>query len=115
MKTELPKITEAEFQQQVIDMAGKCGWKSYHTHDSRRSNPGFPDLVLVRGSRCIFVECKREDGKVSPEQKEWLEALANCHHGVEAFVWRPGEWREIESVITGQVVKRKGLCRFVRR
>ena len=48
-------MTEKEFQRLVVDYATLHGWMHYHTHDSRRSTPGFPDLVLVR-ERIIFAE-----------------------------------------------------------
>lgn len=47
---------------------------------------GFPDMAIVlkRGA-LLFLELKRtKGGKVSPEQKAWLEALNGC--GVAAFV-----------------------------
>ena len=78
----------------VIELAGYLGWRHYHTHDSRRSSAGFPDLVLVRGDRLMFVELKSERGKVSKEQDEWLDALRAT--GIEAKVYRPSEWAAIE-------------------
>ena len=42
-------LKESDFQRAVIEMARLHGWLVYHTHDSRRSAPGFPDLVLVQG------------------------------------------------------------------
>ncbi len=101
------EITEAQFQETVIELAQKSGFKVYHTHDSRKSEPGFPDLVLVRPPRCLFVECKREDGKLTPEQGEWLMALAGCQ-SLAVFVWRPTEWGEIESVIAGGMSQHQG-------
>ena len=41
-------ILEADFQAQVVKLALLLGWKVYHTHDSRRSREGFPDLILIR-------------------------------------------------------------------
>jgi hypothetical protein len=41
-------IREADFQATIVETARTLGWLIYHTHDSRRSSPGFPDLVLVR-------------------------------------------------------------------
>ena len=41
-------MTEREWQAQVVSAAQALGWTTYHTHDSRRSNKGWPDLVLVR-------------------------------------------------------------------
>jgi hypothetical protein len=52
---------------------------------------GFPDLVLVRDGRLLFVELKAERGKASPEQGEWLEALSGVH-GIEVCLWRPADW-----------------------
>lgn len=53
------RITEAQFQARVVEIARANGFKVprkdslarpldliYHAHDSRRSVPGFPDLVL---------------------------------------------------------------------
>lgn len=42
------KITEKQFQQHIIHLATLHGYLTYHTHNSRRSNPGFPDLTLIR-------------------------------------------------------------------
>lgn len=39
---------ESEAQQTILDLAGWRRWWAYHTFDSRRSQGGFPDLVLVR-------------------------------------------------------------------
>lgn len=91
-------ITEKEFMQQILDLARLSGWLCYHTHDSRRSAPGFPDLVLVRPPVVVFAELKTEVGKVQPEQREWLKALGGCE-AVEARLWRPSDWPEVEEVL----------------
>ena len=67
--------TEAQFQRTVTEYAALTGWLWYHTHDSRRSHAGFPDLCLVRGDRLIFAELKSERGRVRLEQEAWLQAL----------------------------------------
>lgn len=81
--------SEAEFQQQVLDLAQLGGWSAYHTHDSRRSQAGWPDLVLCRPPELIFAELKSETGKVSPEQQQWVDDLNAC--GQEAVIWRPSD------------------------
>lgn len=50
----------------------------YHTHDSRRSDPGWPDGVFmhVNRNRLILLEAKREGGKLSAGQVVWLDAMA---------------------------------------
>jgi hypothetical protein len=68
-------LTEAQWQAQVVGLAGFYGWRVYHTHDSRRSAPGFPDLVLVRPPELIFAELKGESTRVTPDQEAWLTDL----------------------------------------
>ena len=118
--------TEKGFMQAVVDLARLQGWKVYHTYDARKSEPGFPDLTMVRDGRLVFAELKTEKGKLTPAQEEWGEALqkveglaedalyaAHCggalswlEHdldGVErlidSFLWRPSDWPEIEHVL----------------
>lgn len=89
--------TEAGFMATVTDYARLNGWLVYHTHDSRRSTAGFPDLVLVRAGVLIFAELKTAKGRVSFEQEEWLAALRETHSCV--FLWRPADWPEIERAL----------------
>ncbi len=93
MKTLDTLVTEKAFMQNVLDLARLTGWRCYHTHDSRRSAAGFPDLVMARDGRVLFAELKSEAGRVSPAQRDWLTALASC---AEVFVWRPSDWSQIE-------------------
>jgi len=97
-RTKAPPIKEKEFLQQVRDLAKLCGWLVYHTYDSRRSPEGFPDLVLVRGNRIIFAELKAAKGKVTPNQRVWLNALEKVQ-GVETYLWRPADWDEIVEAL----------------
>ena len=83
-------MTETQLQRAIIQLAELFGWLVYHTHDSRHSQPGFPDLVLVRGGRIIFVELKSAKGTVSKDQEEWLKRLSATK--AEVWVWRPADW-----------------------
>lgn len=85
---------ERDFQRRVIALAKLQGWKVYHTHDSRRSEPGFPDLVLARGERVLFAELKNIGGKATPEQLKWLCALHEAR--TSAFLWWPSDWGIVE-------------------
>lgn len=87
--------TEAQFQAKVIQWARLNGWMHYHTHDSRRSPEGFPDLVLVRPPEIVYVELKSEKGKLTTRQQVWIGALEAC--GQETFVWRPSDWPFVEA------------------
>lgn len=86
--------SEADFQAWIIDLAGIRRWAIYHTYDSRRSNPGFPDLVLVR-ERVLFREVKTEGGVLTGAQSAWLNRLTRA--GADAGVWRPSDRRSIEK------------------
>ena len=68
--------TERELQRLVVDAAKAGGWLWYHTPDSRRCEPGFPDLVLARGGQLMFVEMKAQGGRLTPEQRKWGRELA---------------------------------------
>jgi hypothetical protein len=82
-------------QSQVKELATTCGWKAYHTFDSRRSASSFPDLVLVR-DRVVFLDLKQEQGTVSDAQREWGHAL--LAGGAEFFV-RPRHLDTIGAVL----------------
>ena len=97
--------TEKGFQQAVIELAQRYGFRHYHTHDSRRSVGGFPDLVLVKNGRLIFAELKSERGVESDDQTAWLNDLRECR--CEVFLWRPKDWQQIERVLSGMKIGRK--------
>ena len=94
----LPKLTEKEFLVQVRELAELTGWLHYHTHDSRRSEPGFPDLVLVRDDRIIFAELKVGKGKMTDEQLNWMSHLSATGK-VETWIWHPDSWDLIEQTL----------------
>ncbi len=94
-------MTEKEWQAQVVELAKAEGWLVYHTQDSRRSNPGFPDLVLVRGVVQIGLELKTEKGKVSDAQQEWIDALKKVLI-VRADIARPHNWDDVQRALTAR-------------
>lgn len=109
--TELEKQFEGAFAQAFALRR----WHGYHTHNSRHSVSGFPDWVLVRQPRILFVELKTDTGKISPDQQQWLGELAHCEtHArwlveqvglagvqpiVEVHVWRPADWDQIVETL----------------
>jgi len=92
------RLTEAQWQRRVIDLAGWCGWLAYHPFDSRRSTAGWPDLALVRDGRLVLAELKSEAGRVSPEQRTWLAELSSVA-GVETYLWRPSDWPKVQKTL----------------
>jgi len=91
--------TEKQWQSEVIALAKDLGWLVYHTLRSKGSEPGFPDLVMVRGERILFIELKTMKGKLSQTQSFWLEALSHTTVGV--YVWRPSDIQEAAEVLKG--------------
>ena len=81
---------ESELQSKVKKLARTLQWRVYHTNDSRRSEAGFPDLVMVRHGKIIFAELKKQDGKLSIDQELWLQALSRCE--VKVWIWKPSDW-----------------------
>ena len=90
--------SEKTFQARVEALGRLRGWRVYHTHDSRRSEAGFPDLVCVRPPVVVFAELKRPGGHLGRKQQEWLGLLAACGE-VQAHLWRPQDWERIDQVL----------------
>lgn len=86
-RREADAMSEATLQTRVEALARELGYLAYHTHNSRRSQPGFPDLVLVRRGRIVWRELKTTRGKPSADQKKWLAALAAAN--ADVGIWRP--------------------------
>lgn len=97
-------ISEKALMQSVIDLARHTGWLVYHTHDSRRSEPGYPDLDLVNPGRgmALHAELKSDTGRLEERQIAWIDAMRECGRRVE--VWSPTDWvnGNIEAVLTGK-------------
>lgn len=98
-------LSESQFQQQVIDLARFHQYDiTYHNPDSRRSQAGFPDLVLISSSRrrALFRELKTEDGRFRPNQQAVLLAMVAA--GLDADVWRPSDLQSgrISKELKGQ-------------
>ncbi|GIV15858.1 MAG: hypothetical protein KatS3mg022_1293 [Armatimonadota bacterium] len=91
-------IREKEFLQAVVQYARLQGWVYYHPWVSIRSAAGFPDLVLVRPPRVLFVELKTGGRKPTPAQQHWLAQLGACPQ-VEVYLWTPDCWAEIEQTL----------------
>lgn len=93
-------IKEAQFQKQLRAAALTAGFLHYHTYNSKRSEPGFPDSVMVRGPDLIFAELKVPGGTTSPAQRLWLDALRQVER-VAVYEWVPDDFAEISSVLFG--------------
>lgn len=104
-------MNEAQFTEQVIDLAHTLGWHVAHFHQSqirpgvwvtpvKADGKGWPDLVLVR-DRLVVAELKNDsksNSRVTPEQQKWIGLLMTA--GVEVYVWRPRDLDVIHDVLS---------------
>lgn len=94
------KMTEKDWQAQVVQLAGTFGWLVQHSRPSQvgesgrwvtaiTGDVGFPDLVLAHRTKGVmFVELKTETGRMATAQTEWRDTLAGH---VEWYLWRPSD------------------------
>ena len=94
-ETPMEFESEKEFQKALVKAAKKMGWMVYHSIDPKRSEPGFPDLVMVRSGRIILAELKTKKGKLTAAQSTWL-----LEGGGHSRLWRPEDWSEIIKDLT---------------
>lgn len=66
---------ESALQDTIRVAALRNGWHFYHTRNSRRSDAGFPDCVCIKDGRMLVFELKAQKGKVTPQQRRWIEAF----------------------------------------
>jgi hypothetical protein len=110
---QLREMPEDAFQDLVVAMAKAYQWHCAHFRKVRvqRANgstywqtpvaadgKGWPDLVMVK-DRVLYVELKRENGKLEPAQEDWRDWIVfagGTHH-----VWKPSMMNEIERVLRG--------------
>lgn len=90
-------MLERELQARVELLLRMAGWLYYHTHDSRRSAPGFPDIVAIRGRRILALELKRDGQNPTDEQYRWLRAFDGA--GASAYVVRPDNLDELAAIV----------------
>lgn len=92
--TRLPHVptfaNEAAFQAAVVQLAQTLRCLCYHTFDSRRSEAGFPDLVIVGRRGFLVRELKMPGKQATKAQEMWLARFALV--GVNAAVWRPEDF-----------------------
>jgi VRR-NUC domain len=96
-------ISEKEYMQQIIDLARLTGHYCYHTFDSRRSEPGMTDLVILKATRerPLFVEVKTENGELT-EHQEIVKQILEAMPGADYRLWRPSDWTEVEMTLVGR-------------
>lgn len=93
------KMSEAQYQQRILEYCDFLGLLVFHDNDSRRNRAGFPDLVIVGRRRVLFRELKTDTGKLRDDQKTWLSRLVAA--GADVGVWRPRDWPQVVQILKG--------------
>jgi hypothetical protein len=91
-------LSEAQFQARVVALARANSWAVYHTHDSRRSEAGFPDLVMLRHGALLVAELKVGTNRPTPEQCSWIAEFALVPQA-QVYVWKPEDWPQITEAL----------------
>jgi len=98
---------ETAFLGQVLELAAIYGWQAAHFRPALTGRgwrtpvqgslgKGWPDLVLIRGTRLIFVELKASKGKLHPDQERVLNLLGQA---AEIHVWFPADFDRIVETL----------------
>lgn len=99
MRNILDRVTEAELQSAITELAELSGWRVWHDNDSRQNAAGWPDLVLAKpGQPLLFWEVKTERGRIRVEQQGWQDVLGRVR-GVSVRVVRPRDWALIKQTL----------------
>lgn len=106
MKLVMP--SHVEFQDQVVELAGKFGWRHLHVRRTigrgrkwvtATNLKGWPDLFLFRPDRgYVAAELKIPPDKATPEQAELLAYLA-LMPATFPKLWTPNDWDDIQATL----------------
>lgn len=95
-------LSERAFQAIVVAGLKQRGYIVWTVPDMRKTTRGLPDVIAVHPTRVprrvLMWELKTQTGRVRPEQKVALAALADVY-GVDARVIRPADWLAESEVL----------------
>jgi len=106
-KPTMPRLTEAEFTDQVLKYFRLHGWVAKHDRPARtakgwrtaiQGDPGFGDIVAVKNGRKVMAELKVGTNQPTLDQLRWLAAW-----GEDGFLWYPQDWDKIAAVAEGRL------------
>lgn len=80
------KILEKDVIRNTLDILKLHGFKTWRINNAGIWNPnkkvyifhgnkGVPDIFSCNGKSALWIECKGTGGKLTPEQKEFLDAV----------------------------------------
>lgn len=114
-------MPESALQGFVRETALTFGWLYFHYPSAAQAaavkqgrydalpDKGFLDTVLVptrSGLPIVFAECKRQTGRVTAEQQQWIDAIEQAigiaTDYVQVHVWKPADMDSIIELLSGQ-------------
>lgn len=98
-------MTDEEWWALVVGTARMNGWMAAALRPLAPKEAGgapcedaaAPRLLLFRDRRVIVAELTVDPGRLGPEQRAWLAALAAT--GIQAGVWSPAAWVNIVGIL----------------
>lgn len=89
------ELTESQLRSNIVRVLKRRKWLVMPL--TERSSSGYPDMMIIKDGRVVFVELKRQSGKIEPIQLYWNELLKK--NGVEAYFVRSVD--DIKKIIIG--------------
>lgn len=106
-------VTEAQYQEQVIDLARSLGWRFLHIRRSqgRRNGQqawqtttnikGWPDLFCWHAKHgFLALELKSQKGRATPEQRAVLAELEQA--GARTMIAKPSDIDDVAALLMGR-------------
>lgn len=97
---------EEKLQAALLEVLKDLGFDfRYHTHDSRRSEEGFPDVVAINPREGILwvAELKGLKTKTTPAQLAWLDAWRSVKRVIVPDVVHPADYDRAVDQLTAAV------------
>lgn len=100
-------MRESTFARQIEYLLELGGWRWCHYEPAvrqsgswataLRGDRGEPDYRAVRTGRLIFVEIKGDGGRLSSDQKAWIQELREAN--IETHVWYPDDIETAKEIL----------------
>ena len=102
LRNYLLGFTHDQLDNRVREICQVLGLLHYHTYDSRKSEPGFPDWCIAGNGSIYYVENKAGRDTLSVDQRKWFFALDRQPH-VYCWVVRAHTIDVLDTVLLNHV------------
>lgn len=82
-------MSEARLEEHVRELCKDLGLLRFHVRDSRGTNAGLPDDIIIGPGGVLWRECKTQKGRLTSAQ--WAAASALNLAGQDWDTWRPSD------------------------